>query len=110
MIWLTKTYMNILSLLIGYQEVVVHVVVEDSVADAELQLLQELHIVHYVEAVEHIKFCSIGHQVLCKQQGVLHDFGQRVHRDAVVIQVSDLKKNDLIRKVVKTTLLTFIFV
>ena len=89
--------MNILSFLIGDQKVIVHVVVEDSIADAELQLLQELHVVHYVEAVEHIKPRSIRHHLFCELQGVLHDLGQRVHRNTIVVQVSDLVKNNLSR-------------
>ena len=70
--------------------VIVHVVIEYTVADAEFEFLQELCVVHDIQAVEYIKTRAILHQIFCVEKGVLHDFTQFVGGGAVVIQISNL--------------------
>jgi len=104
------TYVYILPLLVD-QQIVVHVVVQNAVADTELKLLQELHIVHYIEAVEHIKSRSIGHHLLGENKCIFHHFRQLVYRGTIVVKVGNLVRQILVINLkMKNGLLTFIFV
>lgn len=70
--------------------VIVHVVIENSIANAEFEFLQELWVVHDIQAVEYIKASAILHQIFCVEKCVLHDFTQFVRSGSVVIQISNV--------------------
>jgi hypothetical protein len=67
--------------------IVVEVEIESAISAAELKLLDELGIVHYAEAVEHIE----ARFLLGVPDSELHDLQEGVLlAEAIIVQIGDL--------------------
>ena len=54
------------------EHIIIHVVVEDAISDAEFKILEEFLVAHDIQAIENIEADAIWAEVLWEKQGVFH--------------------------------------